>query len=1800
MIPRVRPNCRLAMVLGVFASAALAGAEMERIESLESLQFDPERAVLRVGRDGRVCLASPKELEQGYVLLMAPDGSNRSGRELGASLHMVTSNARGELGACHHSWQNSGLATYDASGEPVAKSSGKYTQVEAGEASGDFYFRRESEIARVAPDGQEVHAYTPPGALWGQKPAAFRVHEGSEAFFILAQDRKIHCVGFDGAERWSVPAPFNLHAVLARCALDLPFDLSSDGTLYVYDAKSCAVQVYASGNEIGGPEALGSVKLPAEQLGPSPGAEKQGVLQLAVAGSDILIRRRLRTEPGELFQRYELKSGKLLQTVCSQTLRLKAEYTENVWQAGQSVPFTIRAMLGANACAPRWRVYAAPFGSTAWREFPWSNDRLELPADASGLYRLRVTASIAPRPFFTVGKDMPADLTLEGAVEIRPPQSNGSISVYTPANREAYARGESIPFKVLVRAADPKPRKASVVLQAGAQTLHSWSLDARPGEAAALELSSAFTRVLAPGRYVLSARAEGLAPSDQCLWIGPGPSRPTFRTLDYQDYGAFQDRKSAAHLWNSADAAAEEAAEQRRLGRSLLIQRLGVPPTSGDPFVWKPDHLALLDGLRQRLAADPLAAAPEKADLAPPLAQALSQLGAQGVEHMSILMNNDAGLPLGTGYDKRKPEELLAQLKAVTAYVKEFPAFRGWTWAANWWVFAKRGAKAGRTPEEQAAYKAALERAQTTGAWDPVLDTVCDVRLSFAVEAQDLFNAALRELAPKAVTAVSGPFRNVECYPPVTFNNVDEVDLQAQFEQISLPYHAAFAVDFYKRPGKDVLSHPELGNDLGTGDQFLPNSFMSIARGSNSSGFASGYGYREPDPRTNQGGCPSIQRAFFPLMESLGPWLATLRDDDRVAIVASARMLKTDKWHRLTGLHFGRLFEAWVSCMFAHHPARIVFAEDASADLLARFKAILVVDQRFELEPALAGALKAAQAKGVKILHDSGCLESAVKGFTPLGFAFNRFENDPSPAADDAAYWRMPQWAKEHAHALRKALAGAVEPIAELDAPDVWVTARAAGDARFLYVVNHTHPPLPPEQLWRMSLYLTHRLPLTIPLRTDTQGRAVYELFAQGQMPAENGTLQADLRGVPGRIFALLPKPVGGVLLRGPERARAGQAIAWSAHARGEDGEPLNASLPLLLRLLDGNGRTIEERPAVSGQMDAQGEFTIPWGFEGASVTLEALERFSGKASRLVIAVEPAAGAFTELPAAAAARDGSPDASPRPAPETAFGPHLRDVAVSRDGATVLINAFNWDRNAYLIDAATGATKTQVRLGHYFAFEPQVLERGFAVRGFDFQSPEGYHLYLLGSDGAAERRFALPAYPKRLPWRHLPTLLRDRIDNFATAPDGSWVAAAGDLGLAVWSRDGALLWSQEWWKTERRDVRLFAPDAKHLYVIGASKLESYEASSGKPLHPPLDLGGVGEVTEVISNPDGRTLALGAPGNGGQILVLRDRQIILRYPSPFSELALSPDGTALAVTRMDSLQWVGIDQGLRWTYRGDAPLRAPRFSPDGVRLACATDLGTLCVMEREGRVLLERDLGALCVPAWLPDGDLVLASWMGSVQRLDGEYRPRWTMNLKPDTIDLRTRLLEPDSTPTARIETWTNAAPSNADLTPNLLAAHPVTVKSSWGKPLNHEPELLWDGKADPASDPWVDYSILSHLAKSGPPPHITLAFNQDKVRVTGIALFEDPAHPASWLRDCSIEVWDLEKNIWVRVQDCLSNAARHTHLFAKPVETNQIRLVLPSLSCGNVRLTELVLLGERVGPYAPPGKKPKKRGKNAP
>jgi outer membrane protein assembly factor BamB len=1739
-----------------------------RYVSREDPLLNVQAARMAVGRDGRVYLRSDK-----YVLRVDRDGTGKLGGEVTYALTAATANADGVIatGNAHFShsvnlWSpgferlgtvrdflNNDQVEYFAPGD-----------VQAG-SGGDFYGldQNRNRIVRVAAPDRLVTAYSLVGLgedLTG-RIVRFRVWEEGQRFYILGPGATLRVIGFDGKPVWTlkpnvVGDPWS--------GWRGGFDVDRAGRLLVLEDGSDVVKFF------------GPTGKPAGELKLRMGQRKGRVSDLQAFGDDILIRR---PDPIELFQVYDRMTGGLRRVVRADVEKVTVVLPSEVWTAGESVPVAIAVDAGDRSVRPDFRPWLRPLNSPEFRELPVRDGGMVVPADAGGFYHLRVTP----------GRGGAADeYAVETVVEIRRPKARGSVAVFTPLNRMYYGQGERIPFSVAVRAAGgpPFPAAVTVRLLDGDRVLEEGVVRLDPGKAPRLALPPSLTSALRPGSYLLTAEAPGLTPAPQPLIIGPGLGRrPAFQIVQHGDY---HDSIPKGGLFDLPERLEDHLARSRKLGVNLFVDRLGSPVGLLNSF----GQTLAPEGLADRIKTDPRSPAPEKAVFEGPLWRSVAAYGAFGIEEQGILLNMDAGLPVGTGFDARKPEQFEQAIAKVTAGLDGYPAFRGWSWAANWWI-GKLGAEAASTPGQKAAYQAALKRARESGAWDPVLDQVSDAILGHAVAAQRQFRAVLDKATPGKLSVMTGPYRAVGVVPPVTFRDADEVDLHYQAEQIQPPQVTPHEVDFSKRPGKRAWGHPELWNDDGTGGMIYPTVLQMAMRGADGvgwSGNAPEWTFPVDDPRSGGPGSASTYRALTGLLKPYGPWLVTTKNADRVAIVVSSRMLRIDEWSKIGGWYFDRLFEAYNACLYAHRPASFVFAEDATPHALDGYRSVLVVGQRVELDPPLAEALKEATAAGVAVFHDATCRPGVVKNSTALGVAFDRLLEEPSAWQDDSAYARFPIYFTEQATILRRVLGPAVPPVAVCDEPGVMLTERRSGEARFVWAVNNVPTGLDPGVAWRVGLLISQRVPLVAKLVLDANGGAVYDMFALRRLTGNE--VEADLRTTPARLYAILPTSIGGVTLRGPSAVPAGRAFAWEAAVADASGKPIRASLPVRVRLLGSDGTVLAEEFTATGDGGVKGSFVLPLNAPSGPVSIEAVDLIAGYAASLEVKTQnrepaPAPPLAADLTAVGSRAGGFPPA------EVAFGPHFRSAVASLDGSTVLLGAFNWDQNLYALDARTGEVRWRGRVGHHFAYAPAAIGTDFTVQGFDLSSAEGYHLHRLAADGRAERRFALYGLPKRATSWASGAAMLDPINHFASATDGSWVASSGDLGLAVWDRNGKLLWSLDWWKTERKRVPVLATDNDTLLVLNGTTATAYRARSGERLWSVTPAKSGALLGGAVSG-DGRTIALRGSGDGGRVYILRGGKVIGTLPATADAVALTPDGSAVVVTTGHQLRWYTAEGGLIWDFTGDDVLRGPAISPDGRRVSVGSEIGTLYVLDDRGEVLASPDLGALPVAAWLPSGGLVAATWGGMVVGYDGGLKERWRSLPRPTVTDARPPLMAADPTPTTRMVGWGNAEKNSPPPPPNLLRETKALITAVSDplapgdpRPWQNEVGLLTDGKPDAPPRPWLTWTDVN-LVDSGWRGKLALQVDtfRTQLRVTGVTIVEDPTHPESWLRDVRLQWWDTTADRWQDGPYLLSDSATHTHRFERPIEAARFRFVSTgggTWPAGNLRLGELAFHGEVLG-----------------
>ncbi|MEX1017574.1 MAG: PQQ-binding-like beta-propeller repeat protein [Phycisphaeraceae bacterium] len=1805
MMRRVLTMCLLSLLVLLSWRPAEA-VTLERVISREHPRFRIVLARMNIGHDGMLYFCNPGD--QSFILRITPTGENKTGITAPHAAGNATANADGVI-AVNHAHLIRRVQLYGQDLEPLT-AVGDFLGSDqlgwnapayvASGASGDFYAadQHRNRIVRFDAAGKIVAAYSiPPAQLPNPDlpPSQanireFDVSETQKAFYVVAErGMSIRCIGFDGEVRWEIEVPVqgNTHDGLSGA-----FDVDDEGVLHVLAGHDDVVHRYDAAGQ-----AMEPIQLAMGELKPEQGGG--AISDMAVGDGAILLRRK---HPTELFQRYNLRSGELEKVIAIDHERLVVTYPDRVWTAGERVPFDIRFTPGRRAVSPRWRVWLRPFNSLDYRELEVVDGHVRVPEGLGGVYQVKVSPEVQPWQ-----RGEATEYLVRDAVEVRAAGAVGSATVLMPGGRMHFAQGEPAPFTVAVRG--EAPAAMTVRLVEGDRVL-SEARQAIPQDAEELtfELPAHLTAVLQPGRYELVAEAEGLTSIAQPIEIGPGfeAGTPFFR-VQFGDYGPTYP--THVDRWSAPDVVAHHLDRTGRLGVNLTVDRLGShlqTPALG----WSHSPQSTLPELSATLERDAVGTNPLKLAIDSPLKQIMGGYSSRGVHQMAIPLYMDAGLPLGSGYDGRETEQITAAIEQVTRELDRYPAFRGWVWSANWWHYNANVVL--RTDEERATYEDALDRARNTGTWDPILGEIADRRYALAVDAQALFNRTLEAVgSDDLVTANSGPYRKLEAYPPTVFQNVDEVDLHVQWEQMAVPFVSPHSVDFYKRPGKAAWGHPEVWNDDGTGGQVVPTLMSMVMRGADGVGFSGNlpnWGARREDTRTAYHGTVSIYRALNDLLSQYGPWLNTLETQDSVAIVASSRMFDLDRWsptNHVMGVHFSHVFEAYIACLFAHRPASIVFSEDLEPDTLANYRAVLLVNQRVEMDDQLTAALENARDAGVPVFYDGTCRESLVAQYRPLNTSFDHIVTDPNPAGDDSAYVRFPAYARAHMPALREALGETAPPVAAVDDEAVFVSERVAGRGRYLFVVNYATPDLSPGQMWRVDLFVTARVPMrpAVGLRDLAPGAAVYDTFAMRQVDVEAGdVVRADLRDLPARLFAILPAAIDHVALRGPAEATAGQALTWSVQVHDSRGEPIEASIPVRLRLLGADGEVLVERHLAADEQGAGGVVTAPINAPAGAQTLEATELLSGRQARLSVAVTPA-----ELPVSLAAEGASRTAAPAtaeatgaapadatPAAADRFGPHIRRLVIA-DNGTAVASVMNWDHNLQAVDLETGQPRWRQRVGHYFSFDPRAIVGGVAVQGYDLNSAEGYHLYLLDGRGELERRVALYGLPNRLPQRFLATPDEKYlpINHFAMPADGRWIATAGDLGLAVWDRDGTLRWQQDWWKQERHIGVIAAVGTQTLLVVEGLEATAYDAATGEPRWSHTLASSGAARTMAVSDDAGTVAVLADTETGGRVFGFRDGQLIADFPTDASEVAFARDGSQLAVVTGNLLKLYNFEQGLQWIFSGDDALRSPSFSPDGQRLVVGSDLGSLYVLDRDGRTLYEHDYTALPTGAWLDDGDLLVGTWMGELRRLDSRYETVWRTRLEPEPDGLTGPVASQQQVPTTRVASWTNAEPQPRTAEANLLAEVNAVIGlvpgTTWGGAarLMLDPRLLHDGDTTAPREPWLAWDKVNHAAAADDPFFVTIESFRTRMRVEAVTFFEDPDHPEAWLRDATLEYQHSDTERWHVAMELLSDAVAHTHRLPEPVEASKWRIRLPWAIQGNLRLGEIVFHGETTGPAHP-------------
>jgi len=1759
---------------------ALFSVTLEQFISREDAALGIPGSRMTVGGDGNVYISSG-----GYIQRLSPDGIERKGSAIIGATNNVAANINGIMASANAHF-NKAVNIWSPDFENVGRV-GDFlnndqvewfapADVQAGRT--DFYGvdQNRERILRISQDGRMIsaHSIEATGESFIRTMPRFRVSEEAQLFYIASGRGNLYALNFDGTLHYKLEnagVGGNIWDGFARALCTDP-----DGTLYVILNTDNKVYIYdkdANQKDI--------INL---QFGDRSGR----ISWIEIFNDEIFIKR---TDSIVLFEVYDMNTGAFKRSINADVEILNISYDSYVWIADSTVPIKIDLNSGLRKVNPQWKVAIRLFNDSKWIDLPINNGAVKVPSNAGGLYQLKFYGG--------------SDYLLEDFIEIRKPGATLNAAVMSQNNRLYWGQGERIPITVKFRQTEGVPANVLIEMKDEAGTVVVSDTIPVTNGIARTGLTENLLSKLALGRYTITAIANGTTCMEQPIVLGKGtPKRNLFSIVQYGDYST----SMWSYLWtglptSTPDVLAQFLERAQYFGFNLYVDRFG---HGGSGMLGEFNYSNSVDrylvGIKSRLEADEKSIPLEKLQVEMPVQQYVGAYSSKGMEEEAILLYMDAGLPYGTSFDSRTDEQYDEAISTVTNALKGYPGFRGWCWAANWWI-DKGAALRSLAPEKLAQYNEALKAANETGKWSPILDEVSDIYINWAVDADAFFNSILQREGEGLHNIMTGPYRQPYIIPSITFNNATEIDLQYQSEQVQPPQTAVHNVDFYKRPGKRAISHPEMWNDSGTGD-FIYNTlfqvFMRGADGIGLSGDLSGWTNGvKTDVRGTSTGTLSIYRNMFNLLSQYGDWSTELNNNDVIAIPVSTRMMRIEDWSTIGGVYFTNLFEAYNSCMYSHRTAKFVFTEDIGPGVLTQYKAILLVNQTVEWDANISFGLNEARQRNIPIFADESCRPELVRTATALDLSFTHVMNEAHAWQDDGSYLRLPKYFSDNAKILNVAFA-VIPQIMKCDNTNIMLSERFNGDGKFIWAVRNDMLDLTQGDMWRMGMTMASHVPQVVDMTLNSNGSAVYDVFAQKELSESvNNSLniEADFMNMPARLYAVLPAPIKSLVLRANDSSNFGQVYNFGIEIQDISNRIFDVSMPIRYQLLDVDGTVLLEDYTFTPQGRLyQGQITVPLNTKGTSVKLVATELISGKEASIAINLtnKRVLSLLTGDTITAFVNPNSVVNSIETGTfgkiEDNFGAHFKSMVITNDGINAIINSMNYDNNLYSINLETGALNWSKRIGHHYAYDPIALDNGYAIQGMDLNTGEGYHLYLLDNNGNPIRKFATFGFVKRATnWATASNLL-DKLNNFTVAKNGSYIAASGDLGLVVWNSAGTELWRQEWWQTERKRLVLHSIDNNRFVALDGMKAICYNAANGQVLWENT-FANTGKLEFMVKTENNNTLAFYSNTLGGRIYIVNENGTLINMFETYADmLAISPSGGYIAATNDRQLRYYNVAENIVWSYSSTDKVRNPAFSLDGTKISISDDVGLFTVINAQnGSILLKEDLRGLATSKWLADGSVLVATWNGQFIKYDKEFNKVWSVIPKaPISKNYDAKVVE--NIPIIKITGVGNATTTNTDLEGNLLKFVKPTISMLYDPQAHADPRpwlnnaaAFFDSDTTPLEKPWIDWTNIQ-MVDSGWVGRYTFQIDtfNTQLNITGITFYEDPSYIESWLRDVRLEYWDPVDEIWQIGPYMVSDSAVHTHMFDKPIGASKIRLVSTgggSWPVGNIRLSELVLHG---------------------
>jgi hypothetical protein len=308
-----------------------------------------------------------------------------------------------------------------------------------------------------------------------------------------------------------------------------------------------------------------------------------------------------------------------------------------------------------------------------------------------------------------------------------------------------------------------------------------------------------------------------------------------------------------------------------------------------------------------------------------------------------------------------------------------------------------------------------------------------------------------------------------------------------------------------------------------------------------------------------------LKRLVNTVIRPLGPTLMEI--PDRPADVAFLQSFASEMFANkgTWGWNGGWIGDAYLIMQYARLQTRVVYEQTIQKEGLDDFK-VLVMPDCDVLPRSIVDAVQAFQDRGGIVVGDEN-LCPAIQPDILMPSQKRPTEADLARAMNIEAATNLRAELDEH-----------YGRYADSSTPDVITRVRTYGSTDYLFAVNDQREF--GDYVGQHGLVMENGLPTDASLTIRHPGAHAYDLVAHREVKVEAGdgfiTIPQNFGPCEGRVMMITDRAVDAVQVTAPATAAPGDSVTLSVTVLGDDGKPMDAIVPVEVKLIDPAGRAAE------------------------------------------------------------------------------------------------------------------------------------------------------------------------------------------------------------------------------------------------------------------------------------------------------------------------------------------------------------------------------------------------------------------------------------------------------------------------------------------------------------------------------------------------------------------------------------------------------------------------------------------------